>query len=245
MDKSRRVCIDKIVGQTPPQYVSPKPLNEKLKEMGIVGPLSAAIVFQKKWPIKRPLTITFLEGDSYIHEKVKEMALIWTQYSNIRFQFVDDKDADIQIAFQQGMGSWSYIGTDSNTIPAGEATMNFGWLDKNTPDKEISRVVKHEFGHALGLIHEHQNPSDGINWDKEQVYKDLGGPPNNWDRQTIDNNMFARYSKNITNYTNVDPDSIMMYYVPAEWTLDHKSYGENVFDLSENDKEFIKEEYEG
>ena len=114
---------------------------------------------------------------------------------------------------------------------------------KLRPDEEFSRTTKHEFGHALGLIHEHQNPAGGIHWNKEVVYKDLGGPPNNWDPRTIDNNMFQRYSKTITQYTDVDSRSIMMYFVPAEYTIDHKSYGDDVFDLSDTDKRFIKAQY--
>jgi serralysin len=242
MDKPLKVCLDKIIGQPPAQYVALQEMYATLR--GMPEPLRAAIVFQKKWPAGRPITIRFLEGDPNIQNKVKEMAMDWTNYGNIKFQFVNDKqDADIQIAFQQGAGSWSYIGIDANTILPGEPTMNFGWFDENTPDKEFSRTTKHEFGHALGCIHEHQNPAGGINWNKEAVYKDLSGPPNNWDRETIDRNIFQRYSKAITQYTEVDPQSIMTYYFPAHWTIDHISFGENVFDLSDTDKKFIKEQY--
>jgi len=242
MDKSTRVCIDKIIGQSPPPYVASQEMQTRLR--GFDEPLRAAIVWQKKWPAGRPLTVRFLEGDPNIQNKVKEMAMDWTNYGNVKFQFVNDKqDADIQIAFQQGAGSWSYIGTDANTIDPGEPTMNFRWFDADTPDKELSRTTKHEFGHALGLIHEHQNPADGIKWNKEAVYKELSGPPNNWPRDTIDHNMFQRYSKTITQYTDVDPQSVMMYFIPAEWTIDHKSYGENVFDLSDTDRKFIKDQY--
>jgi serralysin len=242
MDKSVKVCLDKIRGQLPPQYVAaPQEIHTTLR--GMPAPLRAAIVFAKKWPEGRPITIRFLEGDPSIQAKVKEMAMDWTNYGNIKFQFVNDNDADIQIAFQQDAGSWSYIGIDANTIPPGEPTMNFGWFDKNTPDEEFSRTTKHEFGHALGCIHEHQNPAGGIKWNKEAVYRDLSGPPNNWDRETIDANIFARYSKTITQYTEVDPRSIMTYQFPAEWTIDHMSFGENVFDLSDTDKKFIKEQY--
>lgn len=33
--------------------------------------------------------------------------------------------------------------------------MHFGWLRDDTDDVEWRRVVVHEFGHALGAIHEH------------------------------------------------------------------------------------------
>jgi hypothetical protein len=59
--------------------------------------------------------------------------------------------------------------------------------------------VLHEFGHALGLIHEHQNPVGGIQWNKPAVYADLGGPPNFWGKATVDNNMFATYAKDQIN----------------------------------------------
>jgi serralysin len=242
MDKSARVCIDIIIGQPPPPYIASREMQTRLR--GFDEPLRAAIVWQKKWPADRPITVRFLEGDPNIQAKVKEMAMDWTNYGNVKFQFVNDKqDADIQIAFQQGAGSWSYIGIDANTIAPGEPTMNFGWFDETTPDQEFSRTTKHEFGHALGLIHEHQNPAGGIKWNKEAVYKDLGGPPNRWSRETIDHNIFERYSKTITQYTDVDPRSIMTYHLPSNWIDDHMSFGENVFDLSDTDKKFIKDQY--
>jgi len=159
-DKYPRICIDRIFGQPPLPYIASDKTHHFLGQMPDVE--RAAIVVSKMWPQKRTLRIRFLEGDSYVQEKVKEMARIWTDISNLKFQYVVDKDADIQIAFQPGAGSWSTVGTDANTVNPGEATMNLGWLDKNTPDKEYSRVVKHEFGHAIGLIHEHENPADGI-----------------------------------------------------------------------------------
>jgi len=206
--------------------------------------LLAAPPIEKKWTADRPITIRFLEGDSYIQDKVKEMALDWTNYANMEFRFANDnQDADIQIAFRQGAGSWAYIGTDAKTVPHGEPTMNFGWLDANTPDREYSRVVKHEFGHALGLIHEHQNPAGGVKWNKDAIYEALSRRPYNWDRKTIDYNIFERYSKTITQYTQLDPVSIMTYWISPEWTVDHMSFGENLFGLSDTDKAFIRKQY--
>ncbi|WP_437321271.1 matrixin family metalloprotease [Sorangium sp. So ce385] len=40
--------------------------------------------------------------------------------------------------------------------------MNFGWLTLESTQADVESVVLHEFGHALGLIHEHQHPENGI-----------------------------------------------------------------------------------
>lgn len=103
----------------------------------------------------------------------------------ISWRHLNAPDAEIRIDFQDD-GAWSYIGTDCKDIPLNQSTMNFGWQDEG--------VVLHEFGHAIGLIHEHQNPLGGIKWNKPNVYRDLGGPPNLWPKETVDHNMFATYA---------------------------------------------------
>ena len=103
-------------------------------------------------------------------------------------------------------------------------------------------MVLHEFGHTLGLIHEHQNPNRPINWNRAAVIADLSGPPNNWDAETIENNIFKRYDPGELSSTPTDPESIMMYPIPAAWTTDGFSVGLNE-DLSATDRDFIREAY--
>jgi hypothetical protein len=129
-------------------------------------------------------------------------------------------------------------------VPKDKPTMNYGWLKSSTPPIELRRVVLHEFGHALGLIHEHQNPAGGIPWNRQAVYKALSGPPNNWDTATIDRNMFDAWAtKDETNFTEVDPKSIMMYPIPKEWVTDPKYAAGLNTDLSTTDRVFIKNQY--
>jgi len=204
----------------------------------------AALVKGAKWDPGSVITVSFLDGDPAVHAKVKAVARRWTGPGlarlNLSFR-ADTTDTDIRISFAYS-GSWSVIGTTCRQVPAGQPTMNFGWLDPDTPDDEVRRVVLHEFGHALGLIHEHQNPAGGIQWDRDQVIKDLSGPPNNWDLATIEHNMFEPAEADETNFTDVDGDSIMMYPIPATWTTDGFSVGLNT-DLSATDKQFIHEQY--
>lgn len=116
--------------------------------------------------------------------------------------------------------------------------MNFGWLTPTTADDEYSRVVIHEFGHALGCYHEHQNPSTNIPWDKEAVYKLYGGPPNNWSKAQVDQNLFRKYSRSISQFSEFDKESIMLYTIPNALTKGDFEVGWNR-DLSATDKSFV------
>ena len=206
------------------------------------GQARAAIVERYMWPRGATIKIKFLEGDPALQAKVAAVAKEWTgpDMANLVFDFVDSDDADIRIAFMPGRGSWSYIGTDCHNHDG--PTMNFGWLTADSSDDEIRRVVLHEFGHAIGLIHEHQNPNHPIQWNKDAVVHDLSGPPNNWNLQTIQSNMFAKYELADVDATEVDKDSIMMYPIPISWTLDGFSAGLNS-KLTDQDKELVRAIY--
>jgi hypothetical protein len=231
MKERPKVCFDRIL---PKNLQRPIPgiIRDTAKAentMGFEGRTRLAFVTKKKWVNGSLLRVKFMGGTSGEQDIVKKYAAEWSKYGNINFDFGGSPDAEIRITFNND-GSWSYIGTDCLSIPRNTQTMNFGWLDQG--------VVLHEFGHALGMIHEHQNPLGGIKWNKETVYEDLGGSPNFWDKETVDHNMFKTYDKNQINGTQLDKKSIMLYAVPQEWTADNFSSSENG-ELSLTDKAFI------
>jgi hypothetical protein len=210
------------------------------------GKSRASLVNKYKWPKKGIINVAFLDGDPTVQKRIKDVVKAWTApgAANLKIVFVNDVNkADVRISFKF-QGSWSTIGTSCQSVtPKSRATMNYGWLTPSSTDQELKRVVLHEFGHALGLIHEHQNPSGGIPWNKDAVRRDLAGPPNNWDTATIDHNMFEAYSKDETSFTAVDTKSIMMYPIPKTWVTDPKfAVGLNS-DLSKSDKDFVKKQY--
>jgi len=209
------------------------------------GNSKAAVITKNKWPKASTINVAFLDGDASVQQRINDVVKVWTapDTANLRFVFVNDpKQADVRISFRYS-GSWSTIGTSCKTVPKNQPSMNYGWLKPGGNDAELRRVVLHEFGHALGLIHEHQSPGSVIPWNKPNVYRDLGGPPNNWDTATIDHNMFEAYSKEDLEYTVVDPTSIMMYPIPETWVTDPKFAAGLNTDLSAKDKEFIHKKY--
>ncbi|HVG23908.1 MAG TPA: hypothetical protein VND45_07120, partial [Thermoanaerobaculia bacterium] len=159
------------------------------------------------------------------------------------FVFIDDPaQSQIRISFKQS-GSWSVVGNTALQVAKNKPTMNFGWLTPNSSDEQVRSVVLHEFGHALGLIHEHQNPGGVIPWNKPQIYRDLAGPPQNWDKAKVDRNLFAVYDRDLTNFTDVDQKSIMMYPIAENWVTQPGFARDLNTDLSDVDRGFIREQY--
>jgi hypothetical protein len=137
------------------------------------------------------------------------------------------------------------VGTDAlveKYFPKFQPTMNFGWLKADTDDQEYERVVVHEFGHALGLIHEHQNPKAKLKWNKPEVYRVFSGSPNFWSKEEIDHNILSKYSPAGIQNTNFDEDSIMLYMFPGSLFLNGVGTKSNT-KLSKHDKEFIGQQY--
>lgn len=203
----------------------------------------AAALNASKWEVD-VLNIHFLDGTEALHRRVMDAAASWVGADMAHLRFTNDpgSEAQIRIRFTPGLGSWSYLGTQAQDVNLAEQTMNFGWITEDSDDKTLRQVVLHEFGHAIGLIHEHQNPSSPIQWDVEAVVKDLSGPPNHWNRQQIQSNMFSRYELSELDATPTDGQSIMMYPIPAHWTKNGFSVGWNT-ELSQTDREFIRSAY--
>lgn len=102
---------------------------------------------------------------------------------------------------------------------------------------ELRRVVMHEFGHALGLLHEQSFP-EAVQWKKTdsvyQYYLETQG----WNKKQVDFNVFEVGSQFYTNGTRYDPKSIMHYSINA-WETTNGYSLKNNYELSAGDKALI------
>jgi hypothetical protein len=202
----------------------------------------AAFEILKLWENGRRIRCRFLDGVPEVQARVEAIAHEWEEHANLRLEFVRSGPAEVRISFAEKGFSWSTMGTDALTVPANEATMNYGWLERSTPLREYQRVVRHEFGHALGMIHEHQNPAaqGQIPWDKPKVYAYYA--QQGWTKEDVDFNIFEVYAEDATNHSRFDPASIMQYAVPDSLTVGSFAIGWNS-DFSPIDIAYMRQQY--
>ncbi|MCU0321466.1 MAG: M12 family metallopeptidase [Chitinophagaceae bacterium] len=193
------------------------------------------------WDNGKTITVKFIgEGGSpRLREKIKVAAKEWEKYANISFNFVESGDANIRILVTDRGGCNSVVGTVALFKDSNEKTMN---LDSNFFynrglffDVLLTSTVQHEFGHAIGLLHEHSYKGK-ILWNKEVVYKDA--EKIGWTKKDVDFQIFEQYESFYTNGFAYDPLSIMHYGFNSNWTLNNVEIKSN-FKISEIDKQSV------
>lgn len=201
--------------------------------MDSTGQFRAVAYKTKFWPVGYEFKVGFVGGNAAQIALVKSACAEWSSKCNLKFTFPATGPFDLRVGFASGGGAWSYVGTDNKFITSGP-TMNLGWYAKDT--------YLHEFGHAIGLLHEHQNPSQPIKWNEPNVIRDLSGPPNNWTLDMIKFNVLNPYPLPNVITTALDKRSIMMYPIPASWTLDGFT-SPGGLEISQVDATFVAQQY--
>lgn len=191
----------------------------------------------KFWPTGTVFKVGFIQPfTSTLTDDVKKYAEDWAKFANVKFTYPASGPYDIRISFIPSSGAWSYVGTDCKRISQKSATMNLGWRGKD--------VVQHEFGHALGLLHEHQNPNGGVCWNASNVIRDLQGPPNNWSVTMIRNNVLNTFDSSSVITTDWDRSSVMHYPIPSTWVCNGVPIPGGS-SISDGDAYFIAKMYPG
>jgi hypothetical protein len=185
------------------------------------------------------LSVCFLNGTRTDHDLVRRIAPEWIKGRlghRLAFRFGAAAEAShIRIKFRGGGASLSEVGRDNLIKPKEQRTMNLSVVDQ--------RDILHEFGHALGLKHEHQHPNSGIRWNKPVVLRDLKRQAH-WSSAMVEENIFKHFSKNCTCIGDKKPDplSVMLYPIQPSWTLDRRGTGYNTT-ISARDRGCLEREY--
>ncbi|MET0844718.1 MAG: M12 family metallopeptidase, partial [Pseudomonas sp.] len=171
-------------------------------------------------------------------------------YVNLKFEFIemdeqdiyesDDFLGDIRVDFQAlfDNGGSSKLGTDALTGSPHTPSMTLG-TNFSSPNYEFT--VIHEFGHALGLNHEHQHPDAEIPWDREKTYAHMAAAYD-FSRAEVDANVFPFERSAGRTYTPYDRHSVMHYQVLNELTMGDWHQPANLH-ISEGDKSAMRTIY--
>lgn len=229
--------------------VSINPFNEPeiaLMNLAIpdleVTPLAIAVVTTKYWgPSPRTLTVSFMESTpADLRRRILGHMNAWSRTGCIRFA---ETAGTGQVRISRGSGGYySYLGTDVLLIPRNRQTMNLQGFTMNTPDSEFYRVVRHETGHTLGCPHEHMRRALVARIDPQKAYAYFGGPPNNWSRSMVDQQVLTPLDERSLMATPADQTSIMCYQLPGSITRD----GRPILggrDINQSDYDFIGQVY--
>ena len=244
-----KICVDKIqpVNNNLPARRStagaPLPAinsDGTLSKVGVIQqPLSTAT--EKMWNPGDVITVFLAtaNGSDFIREQVKQFARVWEQHANIKFDFTTDFDAaKIKVGFFKNGQSWSWVGRDVLFNPLQFYTMNFGWFDAATLPEEFSSTVTHEFGHALGFLHEQQSPASPLQWNLNKTYAYFK-TNDNWDPAMVDVQVINKSNANNTNFSSYDRFSIMHYYIPDDLLMSGSGAPVNNW-LSAIDKQYAR-----
>lgn len=190
------------------------------------------------WPQHSTLKISLMGMTPEQEQFTKNNINKWAPHVNLTFEFTQSPNADIRIAADNTEGGSSTIGVDAKNVPAPTPTMFIGFRRGLVP--KTGQTVLHEFGHALGLKHEHQHPDRDLDFNKEFIYKeyDQGGRP----RKNADEQMLNTFNREQTKHSPYDRHSIMHYSLPNEYFNTQNPTSEN-YELSETDIQFIRKLY--
>jgi hypothetical protein len=192
--------------------------------------------------------LAFMDGEPWQKEWVKHCYYTFIAphipQQGTRIVFVDSgTKAPVRLSFKYSGSGTAAVGTDALLVSEKNPTVKLGSLDNpsafgaytdlptgNNNNTQGTTPV-HELMHVLSKGHEHLHPDAMIPWNLAMVknkYTKAG-----WSASEVEQNIVGVDASSAV--MPFDPDSIMMYTISPDLTLNGSSYGPNTV-LSEQDK---------
>lgn len=191
------------------------------------------------WPQNSTIKISMSGMTPEQEQFTKNNINKWAPHVNLKFEFTNEANADVRIAGNNtAYAGSSKVGKNSKTPPTDAPSMSIGFAN-GLGEKTAGQVI-HEFGHALGLKHEHQHPDRTLDFNKKTVYKhyeSLGKPRSDGDSQ-----MLNTFNPDKIYSSEYDQRSIMHYPFPGNFLNNNTPTPENN-ELSATDIQFISRMY--
>ncbi len=178
------------------------------------------------------ITFYFLDGSTQQQQEVKQFAKLWERYSGIKFIYVNEKPGFFN--FRQFYTITFKGSSNQSSVGRVNGEIQFGELSDDIIQRKAT--ILHEFGHMLGLSHEHQRQDRPRFLNSAKILEQCKiqqAKSKNW----CYNNILEQNFEEVFIESEYDIDSIMHYDLQTI-TGDEK-YQDKNHSLSFTDKYFI------
>ncbi|WP_136616995.1 MULTISPECIES: M12 family metallopeptidase [Mesorhizobium] len=191
-----------------PKPTPPSPLQSLLEQVADA---------QAFWDRGETLHVCFLNGSMPARKTFMTVAQEMVDYTDLHLDgSVPDcgsTGAQIHVSFTDD-GYYSYVGNDALLFDETQPTLNLnGMGTQGNWTTTWTGIARHEIGHMLGMLHEHQHPAVDCGFKSDEeiaalLHWKLSDVQNNFDKLKLTPTMIV---------TQYDPTSEMHYQLPADF----------------------------
>ena len=228
---------------------STRPDYQRLPDVSNTAPTEAQSLSRQKrgvaekkgiWPQFATITISTTGLTEEQRALVKKNICKWAPHVNLKFKFIDRPDGDIRVIADKNLDG-GFLGHTPNAEGTIRPPLIMGIGFREGPDPDIERVILHEFGHALGLHHEHQHPDSTLGI-KEELIEEKKKTLSADQLERFNSQYLYTFPRHRVITSPYDQKSIMHYPFKAESLNSGKSIPPNK-ELSKGDIDFISSLY--